>query len=185
MDISDLERQLDRARTDAEALIYGLSEECGAWRSTPGVWNVAECLDHLATANRVYLASMQEPALRARRLGKMRRGPAKPGLVGGWFVRSLEPPVKRMTRMRAPRKIVPRVNPPLHDAFIAFLATHDQVRAFVGTSADLDLNSIRFPNPIVRGIFFSVATGLHVIVAHERRHLWQAWRVRRAAEAAA
>ena len=32
---------------------------------------------------------------------------------------------------------------------------------------------------------FSLATGLHVITAHQRRHLWQAWRVRRAAEAAA
>jgi hypothetical protein len=31
---------------------------------------------------------------------------------------------------------------------------------------------------------FSLATGLHVIAAHERRHLWQAWRVRQAAERA-
>jgi len=31
---------------------------------------------------------------------------------------------------------------------------------------------------------FSLATGLHVISAHERRHLWQAWRVRQPAERA-
>jgi len=31
---------------------------------------------------------------------------------------------------------------------------------------------------------FSLATGLHVIAAHERRHLWQAWRVRANAERA-
>jgi hypothetical protein len=36
----------------------------------------------------------------------------------------------------------------------------------------------------IRGIRFSLATGLHVIAAHERRHLWQAWRVREAAERA-
>ena len=29
------------------------------------------------------------------------------------------------------------------------------------------------------------ATGLHDIAAHERRHLWQAWRVRRGMEAGA
>ena len=34
-------------------------------------------------------------------------------------------------------------------------------------------------NRIVR---ISLATGLHVIAAHNRRHLWQAWRVRKAAE---
>jgi hypothetical protein len=42
---------------------------------------------------------------------------------------------------------------------------------------------VRFPNPLVRGLRFSLATGLHVIAAHERRHLWQAWRIRRGMEA--
>lgn len=42
--------------------------------------------------------------------------------------------------------------------------------------------ALRIPHPFVRGIRFSLATGLHVIAAHERRHLWQAWRVRRALE---
>lgn len=48
------------------------------------------------------------------------------------------------------------------------------VRAFLSHNADLDLAGIRFPNPFVRGIRCSVATGLHVIAAHERRHLWRA-----------
>ena len=34
------------------------------------------------------------------------------------------------------------------------------------------------------GVRLSLATGLHVLAAHERRHLWQAWRVRREAERA-
>jgi hypothetical protein len=48
--------------------------------------------------------------------------------------------------------------------------------------AEIDLTGVRFPNPFIRGVRFSLATGLHVIAAHERRHLWQAWRVRQAAE---
>jgi hypothetical protein len=48
----------------------------------------------------------------------------------------------------------------------------------------VDLRGTRFVNPFVRGVRFSLATGLHVILAHERRHLWQAWRVRREAEKA-
>ncbi len=38
-------------------------------------------------------------------------------------------------------------------------------------------------NQDARMLRFSLATGLHVLAAHERRHLWQAWRVRRAVEA--
>jgi hypothetical protein len=55
------------------------------------------------------------------------------------------------------------------------------VRAFLQKYADIDLAGVRFHNPFVRGLRFSLATGLHVIVAHERRHLSQAWRVRQAA----
>jgi hypothetical protein len=58
------------------------------------------------------------------------------------------------------------------------------VLAFLREHEGFDLAGIRFPNPFIRGVRFSLATGLHVIAAHERRHLWPAWRVRREAERA-
>jgi hypothetical protein len=183
-DIKDLEDRLDAAGRDAQALVAGLTEPLAAWRAEAGSWSVAECLDHLATANRVYLLAMEEPAVRARKEGRQRRGPAMPGVVGRWFVRSLEPPVNPRFKGRAPRIIQPRTAPTLADAFASYAASHDEVRAFLRAYADLDLGRVRFPNPFVRGVRFSLATGLHVIAAHERRHLWQAWRVREAAEQA-
>jgi hypothetical protein len=184
-DIKDLKDQLDAADRDAQALVAGLTEERGGWRAETGSWSVAECLDHLAAANRAYLHAMKEPAIRTREQGRVRRGPAKPGFVGRWFARTMEPPVRARFRMKAPRLIKPRVAPPLADAFAGFRTSQDEVRAFLLAYADLDLAGVRFPNPFVRGIRFSLATGLHVITAHQRRHLWQAWRVRRAAEGAA
>ena len=181
-DLQRLEDELNAAERDAHALVEGLTETLGAWRAEPGSWSVAECLDHLATANRVYLSAMQPPAARAQAEGRRRRGPARPGVVGAWFVNSLEPPVTRKTR--APRTIRPRTAPSLNDAMMMFLASQDEVRRFLRTYSHIDLSGVRFPNPFVRGIRFSLATGLHVIAAHERRHLWQAWRVRRAAERA-
>jgi DinB family protein len=179
-DIRRLLDELEAAEGDAKAVAGGLTEEQGTWRAEPGSWSVAECLDHLATANRVYLQAMREPAERARQRGSRRRRPVRPGWAGRLFVSSLEPPPKRLSRLKAPRKIRPRAGPPLSDAFAAFLASQAEVREFVSTYADVELAGVRFPNPFVRGIRFSLATGLHVITAHERRHLWQAWRVRRA-----
>jgi DinB superfamily len=181
-DIRGLADQLDAAEGDARNLVTGLSEERGTWRPAAGSWSVSECLDHLATANRVYLRAMHEPALHARERGRRRVGPAMPGFVGRWFVKTLEPPVKTRFKMKAPQIIQPRAAPALADAFRSFLASHDDVRQFLRANADLDLAGVRFPNPFVRGVRFSLATGLHVIAAHERRHVWQAWRVRRAAE---
>ena len=183
-DIRDLEDQLDKVDQDARALVAGLTAELGVWRQDPGSWSVAQCLDHLATGNRVYLQAMAEPVARARREGRQRRRPARPGFVGRLFVRWLEPPVKPRLKGKAPKAIEPRASPPLADAYASFTASQDEVRAFLRAHADLELASVRFPNPFIPGVRFSLATGLHVIPAHERRHLWQAWRVRRAGEQA-
>lgn len=184
-DIHSLEVSLDAAEQDARSVVTQLGDDLGGWRPAPNAWSVAQCLDHLAVSNRVYLKAMEGPVARAREQGRVRRGPAVPGLIGRWFVRQLEPPVKARRRSRAPRLIVPRHEPALQDAFTSFCASQADVRAFLRMVADLDLARIRFPNPFIRGVRFSMATGLHVIVAHERRHVWQAWRVRRAAETAA
>jgi hypothetical protein len=183
-DIQALEDALNAAERDARALVEGLTDERGIWRADPASWSVAECLDHLATANRVYLQAMEPTGERALAQGRRRRGPALPGLVGGWFVRMLEPPAKRYSMAKAPKSIRPRTSPALPDAMAQFLASQDNVRTFLQKYAEVDLAGVRFPNPFIPGVRFSLATGLHVIVAHERRHLWQAWRVRQAAERA-
>lgn len=181
-DIVALAEAFDAAEQDARALVTGLPEELGTWRVDDASWSVAECLDHLATSNRVYLRAMQPASERALARGRSRRGPARPGLIGGWFVRTLEPPVTPRSRTKAPQIIRPRRDPSLDDAVRQFLASQDEVRAFLRRYADIDLAGVRFPNPFLRGVRFSLATGLHVIAAHERRHLWQAWRVREAAQ---
>lgn len=183
-DIVTLEEALNAAERDALALVAGLTKEQGDWRAEPSSWSVAECLDHLATANRVYLRAMEPSADRALEQGRRRRVPARPGLIARWFVRTLEPPAKAFSKRKAPRSIEPRTAPALADAVRAFLASQEQVRTFLRRYAGIDLVGVRFSNPFVRGVRFSLATGLHIVAAHERRHLWQAWRVRRAMERA-
>jgi hypothetical protein len=97
----------------------------------------------------------------------------------------LEPLVKPRFKLRAPGEIRPRPSPALHDAFTQFVASQKEVHAFLQTYADIDLAGLHFPNPFVRGIRFSLATGVHVLAAHTRRHVLQAWRVRQAEERSA
>ena len=107
-----------------------------------------------------------------------------PVMFGRWFARTLEPPVKPRFKMKAPRKIRPRQSPPLADAVAACLASQADLQYFLKTYARIDLTGVRFPNPFIAGVRFSLATGLHVLASHGRRHLCQAWNVRRAAERA-
>lgn len=178
-DIVALESAFEAAERDARRLIDGLTETQGTWRVRAGSWSVAECLDHLATSNLVYLRALEPSAERALAAGRLRRGPALPGLFGGWFVRWFEPPVR--TKAKSPNTIRPRSSPSLHDAAHRFLESQDEIRAFIRQYHGIDLAGTSFPNPFITGVRFSLATGLHVLAAHERRHLWQAWQVREAA----
>ena len=181
-EIGSLFEQFDAIESDVRALVAGLSEGLAQWRPEGGGWNVAECLDHLATANRVYLEAMRPAAERALAQGRMRQGPAVPGRIGRWFIAWQEPPVNPRRKSKAPNKIRPREGPPLSDAFERFIASHHDTRAFLQRFSELDLARIGFPNPFVPGLRFSLATGVNVLAAHDRRHVWQAWNVRRAAE---
>ena len=181
-ELERLEESLGRADQDVQALVSGLSEQQGCWRAKSDTWSVAQCLDHLARANLVYLSAMQPAASRARRQGRPRRRRALPGILGALFVRTLEPPARRITKLTAPRSIRPGSTPSLAEALASFVDSQNQVKAFLRANASLDLSRIGFANPFIPGIRFSLATGLHVIAAHERRHLWQAWQVREASD---
>ena len=101
-DIEALEQGFDAIERDARALLAGLTAAQGIWQPQPTAWSIAHCFDHLATANRVYFGAMEPSAERALREGRSRRRTAVPGLIGGWFVRSLEAPVNPRFKMRAP-----------------------------------------------------------------------------------
>jgi hypothetical protein len=173
-DIEAMLHQLAAIDADATDLVNGLSEEQAAWRPRPDAWSVAECLDHLGAMNRVYLAAMAKAAADGRSKGRMRQGPARAGRFGRWFAAMMEPPVKPSKRMKAPKNIVQRRSPELRDAFKGFASSQNEVESFLRQSADLDLAEIRFKNPFVWWIRFSLASGLKNILAHDRRHLWQA-----------
>ena len=177
-DIQALDDQLSAVETEAQRLLEGLTEETGTRQPTPGAWSVAEGLEHLAVTNRIYLEAMTKAAAAARAAGRLRRGPARAGVLGRIFVWILEPPVKG--RAKAPGIIVPRPSVTLADASTAFLKSQREVHAFLNSHGDLDLTSVRFRNPFIPGVRFSLATALCAIAAHERRHLWQAWRARKA-----
>ena len=178
---SELQRLLDdvdAADRSAEALAGSCSDEQFYWRPRGGEgWSIALCLDHLATINAVYAAAIRTGIDKARVRGSTRGDPAKPGFFGAQFVKSLEPPVKR--RMRAPRKGRPAGSRDRKTILDAYRAAHETIRGLIRDAAAIDANRSTFANPFVP-VSFRIATGLFVISAHDRRHLWQAEQVKRA-----
>lgn len=143
------------------------------WRRQPHEWSVGQCLDHLRVANEVYL-----PPIEAALAGRPRRvvGEITPGWFGQWFIRSYIDPSPVSKRAAAPRKIVPKSDVAA-DILEQFLRSNAQARDVVRRARDVDVNRVRFKNPLVPIIYFTVGTGLEIVSRHQRRHLLQAERI--------
>ena len=56
--------------------------------------------------------------------------------------------------------------------------SHDLVRRLIVDAAEVDVNRATFQNPFIPLVRMRVATGLGILAAHDRRHLWQAEQVK-------
>jgi hypothetical protein len=71
-----------------------------------------------------------------------------------------------------------RVEPPVLDRF---LRSNQVARELVRRAGDYDANRIRFRNPFIPLLRFTVGAGLEIISKHELRHILQAQRVKKSA----
>jgi hypothetical protein len=148
------------------------------WKPHAGEWSVGQCLDHLCVSNAVYCQAMSR-SLVDRPVAIVQE--ITPGWFGRWFIRNYIEPSSTTRRRRAPKKIAPgtHVEPSILGRF---LDSNHAARELVRRAGSHDVNRIRFQNPFVPVIWFTVGTGLEILSKHQRRHLLQAERIRDALE---
>ena len=159
----------------AIALARGLSVEQLNWKPRPESWSVGQCLEHLCLSGEVYVGPI------GRALDNRQPSPVDvitPGWFGAWFIRSFIAPSPVTKKGKAPRKIKPVLSVVEPSVLDRFLAVNRDVRGLIERAQLYDVNRIRFVNPFVSIIRFTVGTGFEIISKHEDRHLLQAERVR-------
>jgi hypothetical protein len=183
LDLRSIRDQLEANSRRARAIAEPLDAAALAWRPAPKSWSIAECLDHLVVTTEVFLPGLDRAAARARERRLLAPGPFALNRWGRLLVWYVEPPPP--IRLPAPKPLRPvrRGSPEL--ALQRFLASQELVSSRLPTLAGLDLARAVYVSPIARYIRMSLLAFLEVHTAHERRHLWQAERVRDAAAAAA
>lgn len=165
--------ELEISDRRAEQLARALNREELNWSSARGAWSIGQCLQHLLIGNELYLPAIanslhgrQESPVDEVTLSRFSR----------WFIRNYIAP-SSTTRVRAPGKIRPaaQVEPSVLDAF---LLSNQTARELIRQASAYDVNRIRFRNPFIPLLRFTVGTGLGITSKHESRHLEQAERVR-------
>jgi hypothetical protein len=94
-----------------------------------------------------------------------------------WFIRNYIAPNPDGSRTRAPRKIEPAKQVE-RSILEVFLRSNEDAMMLVRRASEYDVNRIRFRNPFVPMLRFTVGASLEIIAKHQSRHLLQAERVR-------
>jgi DinB superfamily len=170
--------ELDASDARASAIARGLTVDQLNWRRDPTEWSVGQCLDHLRAASEEYIPPITA-ALSGRPTAIVQE--ITPGWFARWFIRAYIEPSPTTRKARAPGKIVPVAQV---DATILerFLAANQALSAVIERASRLDVNRIRFKNPFVDPVRFTVGAGFEILSRHQRRHLLQAERIRNAPE---
>jgi hypothetical protein len=171
--------ELQSADQRAIALVRGLSVEQLNWKPRPGSWSVGQCLEHLCISGELYLPPI------AKALNNRQPSPVDavtPGWFGAWFIRTYIAPSPHTKKAPAPKKIRPVLSVVEPSVLDRFLAVNRDARALIERAQPYDVNRIRFVNPFIPIIRFTVGTGFEIVAKHEDRHLLQAEKIWKAQE---
>jgi hypothetical protein len=176
--MSDLQHYRDQIaaiQQDARRLAGKLSDAQFNWRPKPARWSVGQCLAHLNVANLLSFPEIESKIEEARASNLVASGPFQLGLLDRIVIRLAEPPVR--VGVSAPKQFKPPANQTKVTTLAEFLASHDRLADITRKAEGLDLKRIRIATPI-GGLKLSLGGRIGLLLAHDRRHLWQAWRIR-------
>ena len=139
------------------------------WKSSSEHWSVLECLEHL----NLY-ADFYNPAIRTamQKSQKLPSTESKPGLLGGYFAKSMLPQ-KNMKKMKTFKDKNPIHSSLSEDVMHRFIQQQHEFLSLIKLAENKDLNSIKTPITITRLLKLKLGDTMQFLVNHNLRHFQQ------------
>lgn len=166
--LASLLKQIQQATRDAGKLIQHRSVAELTASPQAGSWSVAECLDHLARTTNIFLPVIASAIAQAPELTDGRR--LRTGALARVFIRNLEPPYMLHFKVLAP--LVPQQQD-FQAAWNSFTESQLKLAETLRCAAGLAIDRVKIKSPVYARIRYNAFGALRMLVAHERRHLWQ------------
>jgi hypothetical protein len=145
------------------------------WKPSPDQWSIAQCIDHLATANAAYFPIFEKVVNGEKKNTFWESLPWIPAFWGKMLIQSVAPQAER--KLKAPKIFQPELSN-LDQAIIPrFINQQNQVIGYMKAAEGLNPEKIIISSPVSNVITYSLIDAYRIIVAHEKRHLLQAERV--------
>jgi hypothetical protein len=145
------------------------------WKPSTDQWSVAQCFDHLVTANQTYFPLFDE-VLSGEKKNTVWQGlPWLPAFWGKMVIKTVAPQTTR--KRKAPTIFRPSSSNIDDDIIRRFVDQQNQIIRYMQGTEDLDLEKIKISSPVSRLIAYSLMDAYTIIITHEKRHVLQARRV--------
>ena len=174
-EIDNFRKEFERLADEADLLASGLTDEQFDWKPSPHAWSIGQCIDHLNATARLYLPQLDEGIANAIRQGMYGEGPFKYWWLARMFVKTLEPPPR--LRFKTPAGFLPPAGRTRREILAAFRAYQVQYIDRLRQANGLNLAHARVRSPLAAWLHLPLGIGFEAMIAHERRHLWQARQV--------
>jgi hypothetical protein len=166
--LASLLEQILNATHDAEKLVAGRNKADLNKSLERGSWSVAECFAHLAQTTRAFLPVISQAIAAAPNLTANR--PLRTGTLAELLIRNLEPPYR--LRYKVPTQIAPEVQD-FEVSWQGFVESQSQLSETVLSATGLAIDRMKITSPVYARISYNVYGALRMLVAHQRRHIWQ------------
>ena len=173
-ELQALKEQILALKASLTRLTAGVGDERLLVRPNPGTWSAAECLDHLNITGRESVVLVDEAIENLETERSKSGGPFRPRLLVRLFIRATEPPARFKTKTGAAFLPPALLEPSIVKS--EFLTLQDAFLGQLERMNGLDITGVKVRSPFARWLRYTLYEWLLVLLAHERRHLWQAER---------
>ncbi|MFN0166133.1 MAG: DinB family protein [Bryobacteraceae bacterium] len=176
-ELQDYAAQYMRLAEDARSLAQRLDDSRINWTLEPGRWSIGQNLDHLIKVGGIYLPFLRRAIEEGRAKGITANGPFRYGWLGNYLVSLAEPPPRR--KFRAPKAMRPEARVVAAEVLVGFLTLQDEMQKVIASADGLDLARVKVRSPITGLVRIPLGRAIALTAAHERRHLWHSWQLRK------
>ena len=178
--LEEIKIQIDAATTKGISIVENLGLEQLTKRPQPDKWSIAECLVHINVTSEAEVDLLVETYAQHQSKRTRVEKEFKMELFSRLIKWTLEPPPMFFSKLKTTEQFQPVNIEPLSEVMPKFLDLQEQLKDCVDKAEGLPLGEIIVVSPFNAKAKYNLFSCFHLILAHERRHLWQAEQVKMA-----
>jgi len=166
-------QQLEALSTQVDERFGGLKEAQLNWRPSPDQWSIGLCLRHLITTNQTYFPVLDQIATGTFTPSIWSKIPGASTYFGKMILKMVSPETRHQ-KGKSPKAFTPIVDAVEADIVSQFLVHQQALLGKLKAVEEADHRKLMITSPAAFFLTYSLYDTLHILAAHEARHMLQA-----------